>query len=579
MQARRRARVQDVKLCEQRKALLGAGGHLLVLGGPGSGKTTIALIKGATEVSALAPGQKILFLSFARATVARIVQESRVRVPREARSKIELNTYHGFVWEFNRGHGYLLTGHRSLRLLPPPDAAGKLAGIAKDDRPAELQRLLDEDGLLGFDLFAGLAADLLEQSPRLCRMLADCYPVIILDEFQDTNLDEWRMIAAVGQHSRLIALADAEQRIYEFRGADPARIDQFIERFDPKIFDFAKENNRSDGTDIVDFGNDVLTGANVGKAYTHVTVSRYNYYKDEPLSPVKHAALAARQRLYPNGGDGWSLAILVKSRDMMLKVSSYLGSAGRLPEIAHDVLTDPEGPALAAVLIAGLLEGAPHADELKKGLLRDVINHIRGRNGGDISKADLTLADALAAHQNGAPLRGGMRAALMADIEAIAAARMGLVLTGDPEADWLAVRRLIDDAAHDKLKLVADDARFIRLLNRGTQLRENLIARWRAGGSYVGARDIVSGALLQEHFSASTRVWAGVNVMTIHKSKGKEFDEVIVFEGSRAGRLLRDNANASDLEQARLSLRVAVTRARKRTTILTPAWASSTLLC
>ena len=572
----------DLKMCEERKALLGTAGHLLVLGGPGSGKTTIALVKAASEIAngALEPGQKILFLSFARATVARIVQELKLRVPREARSKIEINTYHGFAWEFIRGHGYLLTGHRRMRLLSPPDAAGKLAGIAKANRPAELQRLLAEDGLLGFDLFAGLTADLLEQSPRLCRILADGYPIVILDEFQDTNLDEWRMIAALGKHSSLISLADAEQRIYEFRGADPARIGQFIERFKPKVFDFGKQNNRSDGTDIVDFGNDVLTGANVGRKYTHVTVAQYNYYRDEPLCPVKHTTLAARQRLYRNGGDGWSLAILVKSRDMMLKVSGYFGTASpRLPEIAHDVLIDPEGPALAAVLIGGLLEGGSSADELKASLLADVISHIRGRNGGDISKADLTLADALSAHHNGGPLRGSTRTALMADIETIAAGRMGLALTGDPEADWLAVRRLVDAAGHEKLKLVVDDARFIRLLNRGTQLRENLIARWRADGGYAGVRDIVSGALLQEHFSASTRVWTGVNVMTIHKSKGKEFDEVIIFEGSRAGRLLRDNASARDLEQARLALRVAVTRARQRTTVLTPSWASSTLLC
>jgi DNA helicase II / ATP-dependent DNA helicase PcrA len=571
----------DLKMCDQRKALLAAGGHLLVLGGPGSGKTTIALVKGATEIAngALAPGQKILFLSFARATVARIAQEAKVWVPREARSRIEINTYHGFAWEFIRAHGYLLTGHRRMRLLPPPDAAGKLAGLAREDRPAELKRLLAEEGLLGFDLFASLAADLLECSPRLCGILSDCYPVIILDEFQDTNLDEWRMIAALSRQSRLIALADAEQRIYEFRGADPARIGQFIERVRPTVFDFGKENNRSDGTDIVTFGNDVLTGANLGKAYTHVGVSRYNYYGDEPLSPVKHAALAARQRLLRNGGDGWSLAILVTSRDMMLKVSGYLGSAGRLPEILHDVLIDPEGPALAAVLIGGLLEGAAHADDLGRTLLDDVINHIRGRKGGDISQADLTLAEALAAHRDGAPLRGSKRTSLMADIRTIAAGRMTLALTGDPEADWLEIRRLIDAANHDKLKLLAEDARFIRLLNRGTQLREDLITRWRAGRSYAGAREIVSGALLQEHFSASTRVWSGVNVMTIHRSKGKEFDEVIVFEGSRVGRLMRDNGTARDIEQARLALRVAVTRARMRTTLLTPGWVSSPLLC
>ncbi len=204
------------------------------------------------------------------------------------------------------------------------------------------------------------------------------------------------------------------------------------------------------------------------------------------------------------------------------------------------------------MLIGELLEGAAHADDLKRSLLDAVINHIRGRNGGDISQADLALAGALAAHRDVALLRGSKRTALMTDVSTMVAGRMTVALTGDPEADWLAIRRLIDAAGHEKLKLVAEDARFIRLLNRGTQLRENLIARWRARGSYAGARDIISGALLQEHFSASTRVWTGVNVMTIHKSKGKEFDEVIVFEGSRAGRLVRDNAAARDVEQVRI---------------------------
>lgn len=574
--------MSELKLCDRRKSLLSSGGHLLVLGGPGSGKTTIALIKAAKEIAAgrLEPGQKLLFLSFARATVTRIVQEATLWIPRDARSNIEINTYHGFAWEFIRVHAYLLTGHRTIRLLPPPEAAGKLAGIAKADRPAELMRLLADEALLGFDLFAGLTADLLEKSPRLCKLLADCYPIIILDEFQDTNSDEWRMIAALGAHSRLIALADPEQRIYEFRGADPARIGAFIERFKPTTFDFGKENNRSNGTDIVEFGNDVLTGANLGKTYRHVAVMKYNYYQDDPICPVKYAALAARQRLLRDGGDGWSLAILVKSKDLMVKVSGCLGTTStRLPAITHDVLMDPEGPALTAVLFGGLLEGAAHADDLRHALVGDVVNHIRGRNGGDINQNDLKLAQALTSHRNGGPLRGSSRTALMADINSIATARMGLTLTGDPEADWLAVRKLIDAASHEKLRQIAEDARFIRLLNRGTLLRETLGATWRAKGDYAEARQAVAGALLQEHFSASIRVWTGVTVMTIHKSKGKEFDEVIVFEGARTGRLLRENAAPRELEQARLALRVGVTRARKRTTILTPKWASSALLC
>jgi DNA helicase-2/ATP-dependent DNA helicase PcrA len=259
------------------------------------------------------------------------------------------------------------------------------------------------------------------------------------------------------------------------------------------------------------------------------------------------------------GNPNWSLAILVKSKDMMLRVSSYLGStSARLPEVAHDVLIDPEGPALSAVLIGGLLQGAADVVGLERTLLDDVIAHMRGRNGGNISQKDLTLAEALSAHRSGTPLRGSTRLALMADVREIASGRMSLALTGDPEVDWLAVRDLVDAAAHEKLNAIADDARFIRLLNRGTLLREKLAERWRATGSYEGAREIVSDALLQEHFSAATRVWSGVNVMTIHKSKGKEFDEVIIFEGAYAGRLLRQNGTARDIEQARLALRVAV---------------------
>jgi len=175
------------------------------------------------------------------------------------------------------------------------------------------------------------------------------------------------------------------------------------------------------------------------------------------------------------------------------------------------------------------------------------------------------LAGALAKYRETGTIKGSKRLELVSNIQAIAAARMVIALTGDPTADWIAVRGLLDAATHDSLKAVAEDARFIRLLNRGTQLRETMAERWRATGTYTGARQIVSAALLQEHFSNSTRVWTGVNLMTIHKSKGKEFDEVVIFEGSRNGRLLRENATPREIEQARLTLRVGVTRARQRT--------------
>lgn len=63
-------------------------GHALVLGGPGAGKTTAALLKARRESEAgqLTPGQRILFLSFARATVARVTERAAGLIPKEVRS-------------------------------------------------------------------------------------------------------------------------------------------------------------------------------------------------------------------------------------------------------------------------------------------------------------------------------------------------------------------------------------------------------------------------------------------------------------------------------------------------------------
>ena len=117
----------------------------------------------------------------------------------------------------------------------------------------------------------------------LISIICNCYPVIILDEFQDTNIDEWNFIKVLGKKSNLIVLADPNQRIYEFRGADPKRIGDYIKEYNPKIFDFGNENNRSDGTDILLFGNDLLTGENKNKKYDDIHIIKYQFRKGAGL--------------------------------------------------------------------------------------------------------------------------------------------------------------------------------------------------------------------------------------------------------------------------------------------------------
>lgn len=562
-------------LTPKHRQLLETDGYILVLGGPGCGKTSIALLKADHEIQTnrLKQNQRILFLSFARATIARVAQQCGKLKLCTDRSLLEINTYHGFAWNLLRSHGYLLNSTRKIRLLPPPEAAAKLSSIDPATQWVEKRRLFEEEGALHFDLFAVVAKELLCRSQRLLGIVSDAYPLIILDEFQDTNSDEWEMIQVLGKASRLIALADADQRIYEFRGADPKRIGEFISAYSPAQFDFGPENNRSNGTDIVIFGNDLLTGANKTKTYNDVAVIPYGFYNGRSAHFVfKTNLIHGIRRQLKNRDGGWSVAALVPTKRLMLAVSDYLSSeADGLPVIPHDVALDAEAPALAAVLIAGLLEGDSCEEESVQRLIVDLCAHIRGRRGNlSPNKYELELAGALDGFVRSGAIRGKKRQQLVSEALRITTERRAREMSGDPSEDWLSIRGLLSSSAAEAFQTVADDAKYLRLLHKGATLRGRLSELWRATGRYAGAVAAVRDALLQEHFSTPTTEWRGVNVMTMHKSKGKEFNEVFIYETNHQGRFLRANAQANEIAQARLALRVAATRAISRTTILSP---------
>jgi DNA helicase-2/ATP-dependent DNA helicase PcrA len=242
------------------------------------------------------------------------------------------------------------------------------------------------------------------------------------------------------------------------------------------------------------------------------------------------------------------------------------------------------GAILAAELIAFVLQPPNETGGFDE-FVHLLCNFFRGRGGDDASATDINAALSIekALQKAVECVQKGKSVAANSIVNAM---RVGydrcvvLTRTGNPESDWMTARKLLGDCGCKRLAEIAEEARNVRLLERGTHLREQLSLDWRTHGAYPNALEIVRQAFVQEHFSASVRKESGVILMNMHKAKGKQFDEVIIFEGwpiRKRGAILHNphrivfgNVDGEHMTSAKYNFRVSVTRARLRTTIMTP---------
>ena len=574
-----------MEACPLRQSLLECDGHALVVGGPGSGKTTIALRKAVRRISAgLAPGQKVLFLSFTKAAVARVAGAAKIEAPRGQREQLNLQTFHSLFWEILCSHGYLLGVRKRLQILMPQDERVLSGGIKPNKEPnewaawmAERDRMFREDGRIAFDLFGPNAAQLLTKSEHLRRLVAQRYPLIIVDEAQDTWPDAWRCIELLADKAQIICLADLEQQIFDYiPGIGPERIDAIRKVLVPLEINLGSENHRSPGSEIVLFGNDILTGTVRGKPYKGVSRYVFNPKTSDPTQRLRVAlAILHRKIKKETGRRARTIAILVPSGPAAAKVSTALGAAKK--PVRHKLLFDENEALLSARFAAFLLEPTLEADRIESlASALDLFADIKKAGGSN--QAGQYQGWALAARQGRIP-----RAAFVNALLALVNEFRVRGFVGDPARDWLTVKRAMRNSGQVELAKVAGHLDYLVAFNRGKRIGANLAEEWRRDGQYTNARRALDLALAQDQILEGLDDPNGLQVMNIHKAKGKQFDGVIVLRDSRHdGKQVVSNMvwwdDPAPHPRSRKILRVAVTRAKVHALIVEPVWPNCPIL-
>ncbi|MDO9287426.1 MAG: UvrD-helicase domain-containing protein [Thermodesulfovibrionales bacterium] len=134
-------------------------------------------------------------------------------------------------------------------LVSPGNFLSQTNGFGFDEKLAKVyvryQDELKRCNVLDFDDLIMLSVKLFEENPALIEKYHDMFKYVLVDEFQDTNYAQYRLLKLLAAEDNICAVGDDDQSIYKFRGADIANILNFEKDFPGAAVIKLEQNYRS----------------------------------------------------------------------------------------------------------------------------------------------------------------------------------------------------------------------------------------------------------------------------------------------------------------------------------------------
>ncbi len=572
----------------QKEAAGHTEGPLLIIAGAGAGKTKTITHRIAHMIENGVPARQILAVTFTNKAAGEMRDRVRALVP-EGRGMPFVSTFHALgvrlLREFHEEAGLpkgftiwdrddstravkAALDKMSVEQWPPRSILSAISrekgdGMSQRDYAASpksfrertiaqvwehYEKALKDEGALDFDDLLFRTLTLLRGSERVQSLLTNRWSHITIDEYQDTNKAQYEIARRLAGDARNICVVgDIDQNIYSWRGADIAHLMEFEMTYPGAKVVTLEQNYRSTRT-ILSAANAVIEKNKNRKPKVLYTDNATGdpitlYGAKNEVDEAWFIAQSAAQ-LIVNGIKASEIAVLYRENFMSRTIEEAM--------IRHGVPYRVLGTRF-----------------FERKEVKDMLSYLRAAMNPQ-SRIDLTRIVAV-------PPRGIGKVTLEKMLDG-----KDDELSGATAAKVAAFRGLIMKLTHAINTLPASEAVRFALEITGMEsmfgkteegrerlenVRElvNFATKFDYEEPIVGMEKMLEEAALQSDQDELEEKQEQVSLMTIHASKGLEFDAVFVT-GLEQGLFpaIRQNDAGRDEEEERRLFYVALTRARKR---------------